>query len=271
MITKKMKVWVCSLVCTGIMAAVSPSLAEDPEVLAKKLANPVSSLISIPVQANYDRGIGPQDDGAVWRINIQPVIPMSLNDDWNLISRTILPVIDQADIPVSGMGESGIGDVVQSFFVSPAQPTDAGLIWGVGPVLLLPTASHDRLGADKWGVGPTGVALKQAGPWTYGALVNHIVSIAGDGDRPDVNATFVQPFLTYITQTKTTLAVNTESTYDWENDAWSVPLNINVLQLLKIGSQIVQVGVGTRYWLDSPDNGPEGWGTRIQFTLLYPK
>jgi hypothetical protein len=101
--------------------------------------------------------------------------------------------------------------------------------------------------------------------------VNHIVSVAGDGDRPDVNATFVQPFLTYITKTKTTFAVNTETTYDWESEAWSVPLNINVLQLLKIGSQIVQVGVGAKYWLDSPENGPEGWGARIQLTLLYPK
>ena len=169
------------------------------------------------------------------------------------------------------MGESGIGDIVQSFFFSPKKPTPRGMIWGIGPVIMLPTASDEMLGTEKWGIGPTGVALKQSGPWTYGALVNHIESFAGDDDRADVSATFIQPFLTYITKTKTTFALNTESTYDWENEEWSVPINFNILQLLKIGPQIIQIGVGARYWVDSPDNGPEGWGARIQLTFLFPK
>jgi hypothetical protein len=231
----------------------------------------VASLISVPIQANYDENIGPTEDGSVWRINIQPVIPITLNENWNLISRTILPVIDQDDIPLIGMGESGIGDIVQSLFFSPKEPTSGGLIWGVGPVFLLPTASDDALGADKWGIGPTGVLLKQVGPWTYGALVNHIESFAGEDARADVSATFIQPFLTYITKTKTTFALNTESTFDWENDQWSVPLNFNVLQLLKIGPQIFQVGIGARYWAESPNLSADGWGFRFQITFLFPK
>jgi hypothetical protein len=127
------------------------------------------------------------------------------------------------------------------------------------------------LSAEKWGLGPTAVALKQIGPWTYGTLVNHIWSVAGDDERTDVNATFIQPFLTYITKTKTTLAINTESTYDWEAERWSIPVNFNVLQLAKIGSQIIQVGVGIRYWADSPDGSAEGWGFRTQVTFLFPK
>lgn len=136
------------------------------ENLAKKLANPVASLISVPIQANFDDNIGANDDGSTWRINVQPVIPVSISKNWNLISRTILPIITQDNVPVNGAGASGIGDVLQSFFFSPKKPTSNGIVWGVGPALLLNTASKDALGSKKWGAGPTGVALKQVGPWT---------------------------------------------------------------------------------------------------------
>lgn len=245
--------------------------AQDEAELAKKLANPVASLVSVPIQANYDADIGPKEDGSVWRINVQPVIPFSLNEDWNLISRTILPIIRQDDIPIRGANESGVGDVLQSLFFSPATPTSRGLIWGIGPAVLLPTATEDVLGSEKWGIGPTAVGLRQVGPWTYGALANHVESFAGEDRRKDISATFIQPFLTYITKSKTTVALNTESTYDWEIDAWSIPINFNVLQLLKVGDQIIQVGVGTRYWAETPAGGPDGWGARLQLTFLFPK
>ena len=138
-------------------------------------------------------------------------------------------------------------------------------------MFLVPTATDKVLGSEKWGIGPTAVVLKQQGPWTYGALANHVESFAGDSNRADVSATFLQPFLTYITPSKTTFSLNTESTYDWKSNKWSFPINVNVNQLLKLGDQIVQIGGGVRYWVTSPDAGPEGWGFRLQFTLLYPK
>ena len=239
--------------------------------LAKQLANPIASLISVPLQLNYDEDYGPDDKGSLYRLNVQPVIPFSLNDDWNLISRTILPIVNQENFPTADYDEFGLSDTVQSLFFSPKAPTDNGWIWGAGPVLLLPTATDDFLGAEKWGLGPTAVALKQQGSWTYGGLANHIESVAGENDRADVSATFLQPFLTYITPTQTTFALNLEATYDWETEKWSVPVNLQASQLLKLGSQLVQVGAGLRYWLETPDNGPEGWGLRLMFVLVFPK
>ena len=260
-----------ALAALGACAAVGAQESTDAADVAKKLANPIASLVSVPFQLNYDDGYGADDDGTVFRLNIQPVIPFSLSEDWNLISRTILPIVDQQDFPFDGYSEFGIGDTVQSLFFSPKAPTAGGWIWGAGPVLLAPTATDEFLGSRKWGLGPTAVALKQSGSWTYGGLVNHIESFAGDSDRGDISATFLQPFLSYITPKQTTYVINTEATYDWESSAWSIPLNMQVSQLMKFGNQLVQIGAGVRYWVESPNAGPEGLGFRVNFVLVYPK
>lgn len=249
------------------LATSSPCLRAQDADIAKKLTNPIADLISIPIQSNYDFGIGP-GDGTKSTTNIQPVIPIHLNDDWNLISRTILPVIDQKGIVPGGSSDAfGLGDTVQSFFFSPKSSTP---IWGVGPVFLLPTATDEILGGKKWGIGPTAILLKQEGPWTFGALTNHLWDFAGDEDRNSVNATYFQPFASYTTPMATTYTVNLESTYDWQGKEWNVPLNFMVSQLMKVGSQRVQLFAGARYYIDTPEGGPE-WGLRFGFTFLFPK
>ena len=243
---------------------------QSEEEIALAAQNPVAAMVSLPLQYNYDQNIGPREDGHKNYVNVQPVIPFSLDEDWNLISRTIVPVVWQSDLFPGAGSQSGIGDITQSFFFSPKKPSAGGWIWGVGPVIYLPTASDDLLGADKWGLGPTGVFLKQEHGWTYGVLANHIWSTGGSG-RADTNNTFLQPFLTYTTKSFTTFAVNSESTYNWETENWSVPINLMVSQLLKVGEQRLQLQAGARYWADSPDSGPHGWGARFTVTFLFPK
>ncbi len=244
-----------------------PETGSDAHELAKKLSNPVASLISFPLQSNFDFGMG---TGSGWRyqMNIQPVVPFRLNSKWNLISRTILPVIHQHNVANIGT-QSGLGDITQSFFFSPAESKK--FIWAVGPALLIPTATNDLLGTRKFGVGPTVLALKQDKGLTYGVLTNHIWSVAGDDDRASVNATFLQPFFAYNTRDAWTYTLNTESSYDWTGNHWSVPINFTVSKLLKFGRHPVSLGGGIRCWATSPVGGPENCGLRMVVTPLFPR
>jgi len=273
MLMRKSKVieqWLVAIViAVTVLNAGARAFAEESQAeLAKKLNNPVASLISVPLQSNWDFGIGPAD-AMRYTLNVQPVIPFSISKDWNLITRTIVPII-YAESPVTGgSNESGLGDTTQSFFLSPKEPVH-GWIIGVGPAFLWPTAANSALGTGKWGAGPTFVVLWQDKGWTIGMLANHIWSYAGPNDRANVSSTFLQPFVAYTTKTYTTLTVNTESTYDWEASQWTVPMNVMLTQVLKVGGQPFALQLGGRHYFDGPDGGPL-WGLRFAVTFLFPK
>lgn len=267
MLTRRL-VLIASILCAIELPCAVHAQEHDADALAKQLANPVAALISVPFQLNYDTGY--DNDGEKWLLNIQPVIPFSLNEEWNVISRTILPVIDQKNV-VNNDSQSGLGDTVQSFFFSHKKPTASGWIIGVGPAVMLPTATDDLLGQDQWALGPTAVVLKQTeAGWTYGALVNQLWSVSRGDDRPDVNAMFLQPFLTKAMGQGRTLAFNLESSYDWTREQWTIPLNVGYSKVSKLGAQLVSWQGGVRYYLEAPEGGPE-WGVRFSFTLLFPK
>lgn len=236
--------------------------------LAQQLSNPVASLISFPIQSNFDWGYGADGDGFRYTANVQPVIPVSLGDDWNMISRTILPVISQHDVTGPGSSQFGLGDITQSLFFSPKQAKN-GVVWALGPVFLIPTGTDRALGSGKWGAGPTGLLLKIDGQATYGVLANHIWSIAGKSDRGDISSSFLQPFFSYTTKSATTYSLNAEASYDWIGNHWMVPVNASVSHLFHVGKQPVSVGGGIKYYVESPTGGPD-WGLRLVVTFLFP-
>lgn len=255
-----------ALFLTLMQAAVVALAVADEDTsldLARKLTNPFADIINVPINQNPDFGIG---DGDRWRytLTVQPVVPIHLNHDWNIISRTVIPTIYEDS---GGRSDFGLGDTAQSFFLSPTYPTDEGWFWGAGPIFLVPTATVGRFGADQWGIGPTVGLLKLSGPWTVGALMNHTWSFAG-GDA--VNATFLQPFIDYTTKSKTTFSLNTESTFDWTRRQRTVPLHFVARQLFEFGDRRVSVALGARYYADAPDGGPE-WGLRLGVTFVFPK
>jgi hypothetical protein len=244
--------------------------ADDTKELAQAAQNPVAKMVSLPFQNNTNFGVGPDDDTQNI-LNIQPVVPFELNDNWNVITRTILPVIYQPEI-VEGTGsEFGLGDINETIFLSPANP--GKFIWGLGPVFSFPTATDDVLGTDKWSAGLSGLGLTIKGPWVIGALVSNLWSYAGDDDRGDVNSFLLQYFVNYNMADGWYLTSSPVITADWEADSdnqWTVPFGGGFGKIFKIGKQPINAQMAAYYNVETPDNGPD-WSLRLQLQFLFPK
>lgn len=165
----------------------------------------------------------------------------------------------------------GVGGIVQSFFFSPAKTSESGVTWGIGPVMLFPTASEKALGADQYGAGATFVVLKQSHGWTVGALANHIWGVEHEDNAEAISSTFVQPFVSYTYPNSTTISFNTETTYDWNAEEATVPLNLSATKVVKLNGQLISVGGGVRYWADDAAGSPKGWGGRLVASFIFPK
>ena len=267
------------LAATAALVALlfSQSHAQDDSDLAKQTQNPIADLISVPLQSNFNFGAGFNHNKMIYVLNIQPVIPIKLSDEWNLVTRVIMPVINQPALSPSFGGlvpstaGTGFGDFNPTFFFSPAKPGE--LIWGLGPTFTLPTATDRDLGSGKWSMGPSGVVLTVQGPWVFGALMNNQWSVGGWGDKA-VNAMLLQPFVNYNFQAGWYLTTSPVLTANWKadkaGDVWTVPLGGGVGKLFRVGKQPINLQLQAFGNVAKPEFGPE-WQLRFQVQCLFPK
>ena len=244
------------------------------EDLARATQNPVSSLISVPFENNVNLGLGPEDR-TQYILNVQPVIPVNLGaiglEDWNLINRSIIPIVYQPDATASSGGDFGLGDINHSMFLSPAA---AGpLIWGAGPIVSLPTSVNDRLGPSKLSFGPSAVVFAMPGDFTTGLLVSNLWSVAGDSDTPNVNFFTIQPILNYNLPDGWYLSSVPVMTADWHGDSgdkWTVPVGGGFGKIVRLGAQPLNIRAQGFNYATTPGDGPD-WSIQFRVQFLFPK
>ncbi len=239
----------------------------ETDELARAAQNPVASLISLPFQNNTNFDVGPLEKTQNI-MNIQPVWPVDLNDDWNLITRTIVPVVSQPAFTPSQDRKNGLGDTLFTAFISPKE--SGQWIWGVGPSLLLPTSTDARLGAGEWGAGPSAVVLTIRGPWVVGSLFSNVWSFTGD---EQVNLFTWQYFVNYNLDDGWYLTSAPIITANWEADSdntWTVPFGGGVGKIFRIGKQPMNASLAAYYNVEKPDFGAD-WQLRFQLQFLFPK
>jgi hypothetical protein len=257
------------LLCLAAACTAQQKSADD-EALRKAAQNPVASLISVPLQNNTNFDVGPLDRTQNI-LNIQPVVPLGLNEKWNLITRTIVPLVYQPDTTVKDLGTLGLGDINPSFFLSPARP--GKLIWGVGPAFVLPTATNRVLGQGKWSGGPTVVALAEPGHWVLGILANNVWSFAGESDRPAVNQMLLQYFINYNMKKGWYLTSQPILTASWKaasGSVWTTPFGGGLGRITKLGPQPVNLSLQF-YGNAAYPSGASPWSMRAQIAFLYPR
>jgi hypothetical protein len=262
---------VCSVGILFVAFGCSPSHADDSPDLAKLVQNPIAKVISLPFQNNLNFGTGPDHDPQDV-LNIQPVLPIQINDDWNVITRTIIPLDYQPPLTPGGSTVGGVGDISLALYFSPAR-TSGSLIWGIGPAFVFPSADHQVLGQGQFSTGVSAVALTIQGPWLVGALVTEVVSVSGEASRRQVNQMLVQPFINYNFPRGWYLTSSPIVTANWRapgSQQWTVPVGAGGGRAFRLGRQAMNAQVQVFDDVTHP-HGAGNWTLRVQFQLLFPK
>ena len=267
----------CFLLTITVALTVPAHAADDATMaLAKASQNPIASLISLPFENNALRNVGPENKN-LNVLNIKPVYPVSLDDDWNLISRLIVPVISQPGFGPGPGGDrqNGLGDIAYQAYFSPKKPTEDGWIWGVGPQIQLPTHTEDSLGNKRWAAGPTAILLKMPGKWVFGGLISNVWDIPTIGDTEDesINMLTFQPFVNYNLSDGWYLTSSQVMTADWEAESgqkWTVPLGGGVGKIVTWGKQKINFRAAWFGHVIHPDDGPT-YNVQLTAWFLFPK
>ena len=242
--------------------------AKTDEEIAKTLENPISTLVRVPIQLDYNRNIGIEDKGHSITLNIYPVIPFFISKDWAIVTRTSFAITHQKEIFTDSGIQNGLEDIDSSIFIVPNKAFAKGTKFGFGPIISVPTATDKFLGSGKWELGPTIIFIKQNKAWTYGIRANHLWSVTGNNDREEVSTSLLQPMLSYTTNSAVSFSLKSETKYNWAAKNWIVPINLLISRVLKIKGKRIKAGVGLRYWVKTSNTSPEGFGVRTQITFM---
>lgn len=257
-----------ALILSIPVSAAADTYAEGSNAeLAQRLSNPLARIVSLPVQYTYDQGIGPNGDGHRNQLTFQPVYPFDLGNGAAVITRMILPMINQSSVTPDSGDQYGFGDTLLVAWYVPKLGVK-GLNLGFGPAVQLPGSS--AVSTSTWAAGLTALGVYRTGPWTMGANINHLWDVESTPNA-EVDRTFLQPFLAYSTENSMTFSVQAEAIYDWETEEWGVPVTAAVSKLIKPGRLPVNLTAGAGYWVDSPAYGPEGWRFRLQAQVVLPR
>lgn len=241
----------------GVHAQAKASSSE----LAKELSNPVAPLLGVQLQSDLEWGGGPAGDGSRYTLTLQPVIPFSITDDWNVISRSNLSFVHQGNLATVDAGATGLATTTESLFLSPKQTRVHGLTWGLGPIVALPT-TDDQLGARDLGLGPTVALIHTVGPVVYGIRVEQIWSFGGGSD------VLLQPQGAWTQGAAgTTLRARSETTHAWNTRPWTVPVIVDIAQIVDVAERSLEVSFGPIVYVERPEDAPR-WGLRATITFI---
>ena len=269
----------CRLFVCAVLAAVlaTPSMAmtdAEKKALAKQSQNPVAKLISVPFENNYNGEYGPNNsDQNV--LNIKPVIPVQISENWNLINRVIMPFVSQPGIPGGPNRQNGLGDTTYQGFISPSKP--GKVIWGAGPSVQLPTHTDEVLGNENWAAGPALVLLSMPGHWVFGGVISQVWDFAGssnDGSDDDISLMVLQPFVNYnyaggwYLSSAPVITANFEA--DKSSDEWTIPVGGGVGRVFHWGKQAINAKMAYYYNVEKPEFGAQ-WDFQLTVTFLFPK
>ena len=266
----------------GLWAAGVPAVQDPPppapqerplseEQVLQRLANPLAALASFSLTADFDYHIGPLEEGHRTTMSVQPQVPLSLGEEWNIVSRTILPVIYQEETFPGAGNQFGVGDLTEAVYLVAAQPSRRGWIGGVGPIFRLPVGSDDLLSSKKWALGPSLALIRQQDDFTFGVIASQLWSFAGSDRRPDISVLTFDPFATWRMVGLWNLTLHLPSSYDFRADQWTIPAALTVEKLVSFQKAPVTISFGIRWWADGPDSGPHDLGFRFGLTLVFPK
>lgn len=252
----------------GVGADISTAVsAVSAAGIAKNLANPISNMVAVPIQYNFDRGIGQDGAGNNQTVTLQPVVPINLSGGNNFIVRPIVSAAIQNN--VDGFSGTGVGNIQLETFYTPK--SDSSFTWGIGPYLIAPSASGARFGSAQTGAGISAVGLTQSGPWTAGLLLVRSWAIAGSNENGTVNNLYYQPFISYRTKDSWTFGVDLESSFNYDVRRTASQITASVSKLVMIGDQPISFAFGPKYNVGSVPGGPEGWGARATVTFIFSK